>query len=132
MVKYVRQAPKMIPLGSAFYMSAEPAEPGNPVWEYFVEDLQYYAGFDLPGFLHNRFGVPLPSWAAAVPRWIDFWSEELHHSPGRTPREAYDIFVRSFLDDRDPAATRERFFRGQPESFIPAGDAPPEWADRYR
>ncbi len=131
MSDHVRRAPKLIPVGSAFYIAAEPTEEGNPVWEYFIEDLQYYAGFDLPGFLHNRFGVPLPSWAALVPRWIDFWSEFLHHSPGRTSREAYDIFVQFLLEDRDPPAARERFFRGQPEPFIPAGDEPPEWADRY-
>jgi hypothetical protein len=84
MVESVRRAPKTIPLSNAFYMSADPSEPGNPIWEYFIEDLQYYAGFDLPGFLHNRYGVPLPSWAAVVPRWIDFWSEEVHMSPERT------------------------------------------------
>jgi hypothetical protein len=131
MAEYVHKAPKMIPLGSAFYMSSEPSEAGNPVWEYFIEDLQYYAGFDLPGFLHYRFDVPLPSWSVVVPRWIDFWSEDLHHSPGRTPREAYDLFVRYILEDPDPAAARERFFRGQPEPFIPEGDERPEWADKY-
>lgn len=131
MVESVRRAPRTIPLSNAFYMSADPSEPGNPIWEYFIEDLQYYAGFDLPGFLHNRYGVPLPSWAAVVPRWIDFWSEEIHMSPERTSREAYDRFVRYFLDDPDPAAARERFFRGQPDGWIPEGDEPPEWADRY-
>jgi hypothetical protein len=59
--------------------------------------------------------VPLASWAALVPKWIEFWSEEVHMSPERTAREANDLFVQYFLDDRDPGAARERFFRGQPD-----------------
>ena len=40
------------------------------VWQ--ATDTVYY-GYDLAGWLHKEFGLPLPPWAATSPKAVPFW-----------------------------------------------------------
>ena len=68
------QAPRLIPIYKHRYIPAEPKAAGNPVLSVYRTDITHY-GNDLPDYLNREFGVPLPAWAAPMPRPIRFWDE---------------------------------------------------------
>ncbi|MEY9841118.1 hypothetical protein [Streptacidiphilus sp. EB103A] len=70
--------PRLLPLYAHRAIALDPAPgyadaDGNPVFSVHQSDVVYY-GNDLAGWLHREFAVARPSWSAARPRWIPFWS----------------------------------------------------------
>jgi hypothetical protein len=72
----VQQAPRLIPVCGHRYISSEPSLVRNPVFSVWQADIVYY-GFDLAGYFTMEFAMPLPDWAARVPRPIRFWDDFL-------------------------------------------------------
>ncbi len=78
----VAAAPKLIPVFSHRYISAEPAIAGNPVFSVYQSDIVIY-GADLADYVDHE----LNGWRDAVPpkdiRRIRFWSHlvDLNNSP---------------------------------------------------
>jgi hypothetical protein len=72
----VEDAPRLIPIYSHRYISAEPADAGNPIYSVHQSDIILY-GNDLASYFHNEFRVPLPDWAATSTRPIRFWDDSL-------------------------------------------------------
>jgi hypothetical protein len=70
-------APALIPIFSHRFMPNEPLLAGNPVFSVHQTDIIYY-GYDLAHYFQHEFHVPLPQWAAALPRTIRVWSESLN------------------------------------------------------
>ena len=70
----VAKAPLLIPIYGHRFLTADPCIAGNPVFSIMETDIIHY-GFDLAGYFHHEFGVPLPEWTAKTPRCVPFWSD---------------------------------------------------------
>jgi hypothetical protein len=73
--------PKLIPIFSHRYLPADPPLAGNPVFSVVQTDIIHY-GNDLASYFSNEFRsvlpdneIPVPEWAAKIPRPIGFWDD---------------------------------------------------------
>jgi hypothetical protein len=73
-MKFLANAPVLIPLGGFHYMSAEPAEAGNPVFS-IVGISMIVAGCDLDDYLA---GGPRSAATKGAAKHIRFWSDVLY------------------------------------------------------
>jgi hypothetical protein len=71
---FVEDVPRLVPVYFHRFLPSEPLESGNPVLSVHQTDIIIY-GNDLPGYFHQEFRVPLPSWARSVSRSIRFWDQ---------------------------------------------------------
>lgn len=72
--RHVAQAPILVPVFSHRFIPARPEEAGNPVFSVVESDVIVF-GNDLASYFHTEFDVPLPEWAAQMPKRIEFWSD---------------------------------------------------------
>lgn len=70
----VAAAPVLVPVYSHRYIPDRPHSSGNPVFSVVQFDIIRY-GDDLPSYLRNEFGVPLPNLPPGSPRRIELWDQ---------------------------------------------------------